>query len=257
MEPSLAAKPGVSGRFPGGLTRGRACAGGRVGPRRRSSAAQDHRHRRPSRRPRVRLRRHDRPLHGPGPRGRAALPEQRRVARTGKTPEGPDRRGEEGVRDPQGPAALRRADRRRGGRRRAPITRRSGSSWRPSSPRRSSPTGRSTTTPTTAPCRCSSTTPGCGWARASPSTTTRSPTARTPCSSRPTHYVDITATEPRKRQACYAHASQAPDKFYALQEMVTRMRGLESGHSAGGGVHPPRPGPGISAAGRLVSLLTR
>ena len=34
----------------------------------------------------------------------------------------------------------------------------------------------------------------------------------------------------RKRQACYAHASQAPDKFFALQERVTRMRGLESGH---------------------------
>jgi LmbE family N-acetylglucosaminyl deacetylase len=46
----------------------------------------------------------------------------------------------------------------------------------------------------------------------------------------PTHYVDITATAPRKRQACYAHASQAPDRFYALQEMVTKMRGLESGH---------------------------
>ena len=46
----------------------------------------------------------------------------------------------------------------------------------------------------------------------------------------PTHYVDITATEPRKRAACYAHASQAPDRFYALQELVTRMRGLESGH---------------------------
>jgi N-acetylglucosamine malate deacetylase 1 len=46
----------------------------------------------------------------------------------------------------------------------------------------------------------------------------------------PTHYVDITATESRKRSACYAHASQAPDKFYALQEMVTRMRGIDSGH---------------------------
>lgn len=45
----------------------------------------------------------------------------------------------------------------------------------------------------------------------------------------PTHYVDITATEPRKRSACYAHASQAPDKFYRLQEAVTRMRGIESG----------------------------
>ncbi len=46
----------------------------------------------------------------------------------------------------------------------------------------------------------------------------------------PTHYVDITATEPRKRQACYAHASQTPDRYYKLQELVTRMRGIESGH---------------------------
>lgn len=45
----------------------------------------------------------------------------------------------------------------------------------------------------------------------------------------PTHYVDITASEPRKRDACYAHASQSPDKYYRLQESVTRMRGLESG----------------------------
>jgi N-acetylglucosamine malate deacetylase 1 len=46
----------------------------------------------------------------------------------------------------------------------------------------------------------------------------------------PTHYVDITLTEPRKRSACYAHASQTPDRYYALQELVTRMRGIESGH---------------------------
>jgi LmbE family N-acetylglucosaminyl deacetylase len=46
----------------------------------------------------------------------------------------------------------------------------------------------------------------------------------------PTHYVDITETEPRKRLACYAHASQSPDRFYALQEMITRLRGVESGH---------------------------
>jgi LmbE family N-acetylglucosaminyl deacetylase len=45
----------------------------------------------------------------------------------------------------------------------------------------------------------------------------------------PTHYVDITATAPRKRLACYAHASQSPDMFYALQETVTRMRGIERG----------------------------
>jgi LmbE family N-acetylglucosaminyl deacetylase len=45
----------------------------------------------------------------------------------------------------------------------------------------------------------------------------------------PTHYVDITATEARKRSACYAHASQAPDKFYALQDRVARFRGIERG----------------------------
>ena len=45
----------------------------------------------------------------------------------------------------------------------------------------------------------------------------------------PTHYVDITATEPRKRAACYAHASQAPDKFYPLQQSVAKFRGFESG----------------------------
>jgi LmbE family N-acetylglucosaminyl deacetylase len=46
----------------------------------------------------------------------------------------------------------------------------------------------------------------------------------------PSHYVDITATEPRKRLACYAHASQTPEKYYKLQEQVTRLRGIESGH---------------------------
>ncbi len=46
----------------------------------------------------------------------------------------------------------------------------------------------------------------------------------------PTHYVDIAQTEPRKRQACYAHASQTPDRYYALQGLVTHMRGVESGH---------------------------
>ncbi len=46
----------------------------------------------------------------------------------------------------------------------------------------------------------------------------------------PNHYVDITKTEPRKRLACYAHASQSPDKFYTLQQQVTRFRGVESGY---------------------------
>ncbi|HTL18142.1 MAG TPA: PIG-L family deacetylase [Patescibacteria group bacterium] len=46
----------------------------------------------------------------------------------------------------------------------------------------------------------------------------------------PTHYVDIGSTVARKRAACFAHASQAPDKFYSLQEAVTRFRGIESGY---------------------------
>ena len=46
----------------------------------------------------------------------------------------------------------------------------------------------------------------------------------------PTAYVDITATETRKRAACYAHASQTPDKYYALQDEVARFRGIESGY---------------------------
>ena len=45
----------------------------------------------------------------------------------------------------------------------------------------------------------------------------------------PTDYVDISETEPRKRAACYAHASQTPDKFYALQDRVARFRGLDCG----------------------------
>jgi len=46
----------------------------------------------------------------------------------------------------------------------------------------------------------------------------------------PTHYLDITATEPRKRAACYAHASQTPDRYYELQDLVARFRGIESGY---------------------------
>lgn len=46
----------------------------------------------------------------------------------------------------------------------------------------------------------------------------------------PTHYVDISATEPRKRDACYAHASQTPDRYYELQDLVARFRGVEAGY---------------------------
>ena len=46
----------------------------------------------------------------------------------------------------------------------------------------------------------------------------------------PTHYVDITQTETRKHDACFAHASQTPDKYYTLQDAVARFRGIESGY---------------------------
>jgi N-acetylglucosamine malate deacetylase 1 len=45
----------------------------------------------------------------------------------------------------------------------------------------------------------------------------------------PNCYIDITTQELRKKKACFAHASQSPEKFYSLQEQVSRFRGLESG----------------------------
>ena len=45
----------------------------------------------------------------------------------------------------------------------------------------------------------------------------------------PTHYVDITSTADTKKAACYAHASQTPDRYYPLQDSVAIFRGLESG----------------------------
>lgn len=46
----------------------------------------------------------------------------------------------------------------------------------------------------------------------------------------PTHYVDISSVEPRKRAACHAHASQTPERYYELQDLVARFRGLEGGY---------------------------
>lgn len=45
----------------------------------------------------------------------------------------------------------------------------------------------------------------------------------------PNRYVDITGTEPTKKAACYAHATQTPDRYYSLQDDVARFRGIESG----------------------------
>ena len=70
----------------------------------------------------------------------------------------------------------------------------------------------------------------------------------------PTHYVDISATEPRKKQACYAHASQTPDRYYDLQSLVTRMPGRER-PSSRRRLHPPRPEPGFRAAQGVMHTL--
>jgi len=47
----------------------------------------------------------------------------------------------------------------------------------------------------------------------------------------PTHYVDITQTEPRKRAACMVHASQEPEEFYNHHDQMNRFRGLECGRT--------------------------
>lgn len=47
----------------------------------------------------------------------------------------------------------------------------------------------------------------------------------------PGDYVDITGVAERKRAACFAHASQSPEKYFALQDEVAKFRGLESGHA--------------------------
>ena len=46
---------------------------------------------------------------------------------------------------------------------------------------------------------------------------------------RPTHYVDITAVEDRKRAACFAHQSQDPQGFYSLHSLMHDFRGHEHG----------------------------
>ena len=47
----------------------------------------------------------------------------------------------------------------------------------------------------------------------------------------PAEYVDISSVEARRRAACYAHASQQPDKWYPQQVEITRARGVQSGFS--------------------------
>ena len=63
---------------------------------------------------------------------------------------------------------------------------------------------------------------------------------------RPTHYVDVSAVEPLKRDACMAHRSQNPDGFYNRDHVpMMRFRGMESGRKmAEGFVHHDASGVG-------------
>jgi LmbE family N-acetylglucosaminyl deacetylase len=45
----------------------------------------------------------------------------------------------------------------------------------------------------------------------------------------PTHYVDITASEARKKDACYAHVSQGTGFYDQYHEPMQRARGMEAG----------------------------
>jgi LmbE family N-acetylglucosaminyl deacetylase len=59
----------------------------------------------------------------------------------------------------------------------------------------------------------------------------------------PTEFVDISGMETTRRAACYAHASQQPDKWYPQQVAITRARGLTAGFAQAEGFarHPQSP----------------
>jgi N-acetylglucosamine malate deacetylase 1 len=66
----------------------------------------------------------------------------------------------------------------------------------------------------------------------------------------PTHYVDITDAELRKRAACLAHASQHPETtFYPLHEQMGQFRGIESGWQVAEAFIRQIQGPGASVPG--------
>jgi len=60
----------------------------------------------------------------------------------------------------------------------------------------------------------------------------------------PANYVDISPFERVKRAACYAHSSQTPDRYYALQDSVAAFRGAESGTKRAEAFLMQRSGPG-------------
>jgi N-acetylglucosamine malate deacetylase 1 len=59
---------------------------------------------------------------------------------------------------------------------------------------------------------------------------------------RPTHYVDITSTEERKRQACLVHAS-GPRIYERYHDLMNRFRGMECGRKYAEAFAHPGQGP--------------
>ena len=45
----------------------------------------------------------------------------------------------------------------------------------------------------------------------------------------PTDYVDISSVAQKKRDACFAHASQKPEEWYPVHERMGRFRGMQHG----------------------------
>ena len=56
----------------------------------------------------------------------------------------------------------------------------------------------------------------------------------------PNEYVDISPVEARRRAACYAHASQQPDRWYPKQVEITKANGTAKGFAQAEGFlrHP-------------------
>ena len=61
----------------------------------------------------------------------------------------------------------------------------------------------------------------------------------------PDFYVDIAETWEKKKEACFLHASQNPDEFYALHSKMEQFRGLEKRVERAEAfvVHPQGPAP--------------
>ena len=86
----------------------------------------------------------------------------------------------------------------------------------------------------------------------SPSTITRSPAARTPCSRADPlrqHHGDRAA-----EAAGLLRARQPdPDRYLRAAGTGARLRGIERGGPPGGGLHPPRPEPRLQSATDIIA----